>query len=64
MIKDNIINKISNGEKLWCVLIDPDKILLEEIEPLILLINSSSCDYILVGGSLINNQIFSSFLKK
>ena len=64
MIKDNIINKISNGEKLWCVLIDPDKILLEEIEPLILLINSSSCDYILVGGSLINNQIFSSFLEK
>ena len=49
MIKDNIINKISSGEKLWCVLIDPDKILLENIEPLISLINSSSCDYILVG---------------
>ena len=61
MIKDNIINKISSGEKLWCVLVDPDKILLEEIEPLIMLINSSSCDYILVGGSLINNQIFCTF---
>jgi putative glycerol-1-phosphate prenyltransferase len=64
MIKESIINKIKNGDKLWCVLIDPDKILIEEIIPLMSLINNSSCDYVLVGGSLINNQIFSSYLEK
>ena len=64
MIKDNIINKINVGEKLWCVLIDPDKILFEEIETLVSLINNSSCDYILVGGSLINKQIFNSYLEQ
>ena len=50
MIKDNIINKIKGGEKLWCVLIDPDKILFEKIGLLVSLINRSSCDYILSHG--------------
>ncbi len=64
MIKEIISNKISKGEKQWCVLIDPDKIVFDEINKLISLTNISSCDFILVGGSLINHQMFDSFLKE
>ena len=63
MIKEIISSKISKGEKQWCVLIDPDKLIFEEINELISLINSSSCDFILVGGSLINHQMFDDYLK-
>jgi len=64
MIKKIIRNKISKGEKQWCVLIDPDKIVFEQISELISLTNNSSCDFILVGGSLINHQMFDDFLKE
>ena len=64
MIKEIISSKISKGEKQWCVLIDPDKLIIEEINELISLINSSSCDFILVGGSLINHQMFDDYLKE
>ena len=64
MIKEIISDKISKGEKQWCVLIDPDKLIFEEINELISLINSSSCDFILVGGSLINHQMFDDYLKE
>ena len=64
MIKEIISDKISKGEKQWCVLIDPDKINFDEINELISLTNNSSCDFILVGGSLINHQMFNDFLKK
>ena len=57
MIKKIISDKISKGEKQWCVLIDPDKIVFEEISELISLTNKSSCDFILVGGSLINHHV-------
>ena len=63
MFKEIISSKISKGEKQWCVLIDPDKLIFEEINELISLINSSSCDFILVGGSLINHQMFDDYLK-
>jgi len=64
MIKKIISDKISKGEKQWCVLIDPDMIVFEEISELISLTNNSSCDFILVGGSLINHQMFDNFLKE
>ena len=64
MIKSNILKKISFGKKIWCVLIDPDKLPLEKINHLISLINKSSCDYVLVGGSLVNNFYYNDFIKK
>ena len=64
MINKIIFDKISKGEKQWCVLIDPDKIVFEKISELISLTNNSSCDFILVGGSLINHQMFDDFLKE
>ena len=64
MIKSNILKKISSCKKIWCVLIDPDKLPLEKINNLITLINKSSCDYVLVGGSLVNNFNYNDFIKK
>lgn len=63
MIKEYIKEKISKKEKIWCVLIDPDKLHFDEVDNLISLINNSSCDFILVGGSLINHEKFSEYAK-
>ena len=63
MIKEYIKEKISKKEKIWCVLIDPDKLHFDEVDNLISLINKSSCDFILVGGSLINHEKFSEYAK-
>ena len=64
MIKSNILKKISSCKKIWCVLIDPDKLPLEKINHFISLINKSSCDYVLVGGSLVSNYYYNDFIKK
>lgn len=63
MIKEYIKEKISKKEKIWCVLIDPDKLHFDDVDNLISLINKSSCDFILVGGSLINHEKFSEYAK-
>jgi putative glycerol-1-phosphate prenyltransferase len=63
MLKNEILERIINGEKLWCILIDPDKLPYEEITDFILMTNQSSCDFILVGGSLINHLKFESYLE-
>ena len=63
MIKKYIKNKISKKEKIWCVLIDPDKLHFDDVDNLISLINRSSCDFILLGGSLINHEKFSEYAK-
>ncbi len=57
---NEIINKVSEGAKMWAVLIDPDKAILETLPELCTSINMSSCDYVLVGGSLINGDKFES----
>ena len=63
MIKEYIKDKISKKEKIWCVLMDPDKLHFDDVDNLISLINKSSCDFILVGGSLINHEKFSEYAK-
>ncbi len=64
MLKTEISERIISGEKLWCILIDPDKIPFDEITDFMLMTNQSSCDFILVGGSLINHLDFEKYLKK
>ena len=49
MIKNHILNKISLGKKIWCILLDPDKLPIDKI------------DYLF---SLINNFIFNDYIKK
>ena len=57
-----IFDKVSKGTKMWAVLIDPDKVIIESLQELCGYINMSSCDYVLVGGSLINGDKFESML--
>ena len=64
MLKTEIFERVKRGEKLWCILIDPDKIPFEEITDFIIMTNQSSCDFLLVGGSLINHSKFNHYLKK
>ena len=64
MLKSEIYERVLNGEKLWAILIDPDKLLYNNITDFILMTNHSSCDFILVGGSLINHLKFDAYLKK
>ena len=61
-ISIEINKRASQGEKMWAILIDPDKTKLNELPQLSYLINKSSCDYVLVGGSLINNVEFDNFI--
>mgnify|MGYP006267014219 CR=1 FL=1 len=58
MLKSEIYERVLNGEKLWAILIDPDKLPYNNITDFILMTNQSSCDFILVGGSLINHLKF------
>ena len=64
MLQSEISERVRAGEKLWAILIDPDKLPYDEITDFMLMANQSSCDYILVGGSLINHNQFQSYLKK
>jgi putative glycerol-1-phosphate prenyltransferase len=64
MLQSEISERVIAGEKLWCILIDPDKLPLNDVTDFILLTNKSSCDFILVGGSLINHLKFDEYLKK
>ena len=57
-----INNRVSNGEKMWAILIDPDKTSYKELPKLAALINNSSCDYVLIGGSLINDVEFDQYI--
>lgn len=47
---------ISAGNKKFAVLIDPDKIALKEVAPLVLLAEQAKIDYFFVGGSLVVNS--------
>ncbi len=46
-----IVNAKSNNQKLLAILLDPDKIIWEQLDNLIFKINQSSATHIFVGGS-------------
>ena len=46
-----IVNAKSNNQKLLAILLDPDKIIWEQLDNLIFKINQSPANYIFVGGS-------------
>ncbi len=58
-ILNHIKSKAKKGEKMLGILIDPDHFSsLEELSKSILILKSNAPDYIFVGGSLINNELF------
>ncbi|URM38379.1 geranylgeranylglyceryl/heptaprenylglyceryl phosphate synthase [Flavobacterium anhuiense] len=61
-IRQQILEAKSNGQKLLAVLLDPDKIVLENINHLIEKINQSPATHIFVGGSVVQNTILEELI--
>lgn len=61
-IRQQILDAKSNGQKLLAVLLDPDKILLENLAHLIEKINESPATHIFVGGSVVQNNILEELI--
>lgn len=61
-IRQQILEAKSNSQKLLAVLLDPDKIVLENIDHLIEKINQSPATHIFVGGSIVQNNILEELI--
>jgi len=55
-IYQNIITSVRNQEKLLAVLIDPDKMKLENVSSFINKVNTSIATHIFVGGSIVKGN--------
>jgi phosphoglycerol geranylgeranyltransferase len=63
-IYEQIIQAKRNGQKLLAILLDPDKIVLENLEGLLLKINQSPATHIFVGGSIVKARILEDLISK
>ncbi len=67
-MNNNILKHIKtskrNGKKLLAILLDPDKLTLEELPKAISQINDNKVDFIFVGGSVVLNGLTDVFVKK
>lgn len=61
-IRQQILEAKSNGQKLLAILLDPDKIELENLDQLIEKINQSPATHIFVGGSIVRNTILEELI--
>lgn len=61
-IRQQILEAKSNGQKLLAVLLDPDKIVLENLNHLIEKINQSPATHVFVGGSIVQNTILEELI--
>ena len=52
------------GEKLLAILLDPDKLTIDEIPNTIIKINQNKVDFIFVGGSTVSEGITDKFVKE
>lgn len=57
MIHQQILEAKKNGQKLLAILLDPDKIVLENLDHLLLKIKESPATHIFVGGSIVQSTI-------
>ncbi|MFW6225104.1 MAG: geranylgeranylglyceryl/heptaprenylglyceryl phosphate synthase [Bacteroidota bacterium] len=60
MIYQDIITKQAGGRKTLAILIDPDKVSLNETSKITDYANQANVDFIMIGGSLINDFIEST----
>ncbi len=60
--KQQILEAKRNGQKLLAVLLDPDKIVLKNLNHLIEKINQSPATHIFVGGSIVQNNILGELI--
>lgn len=63
-IYDQILKSKINNQKLLAILLDPDKIDLNNAEVLIKKINQSPATHIFIGGSLVENNILDELIVK
>ncbi|TDO78036.1 putative glycerol-1-phosphate prenyltransferase [Flavobacterium chryseum] len=61
-IYEQIIQAKRNGQKLLAILLDPDKIVLENLEGLLQKINQSPATHIFVGGSIVQTTILEELM--
>jgi phosphoglycerol geranylgeranyltransferase len=61
-IYNDILKSKIRNQKLLAILLDPDKILLENITNLISKINQSPATHIFIGGSLVQNNIMDELI--
>ncbi|MFH6995220.1 geranylgeranylglyceryl/heptaprenylglyceryl phosphate synthase [Flavobacterium sp. FlaQc-48] len=57
VIHQQILEAKKNGQKLLAILLDPDKIVLENLDHLLLKIKESPATHIFVGGSIVQSTI-------
>ena len=63
-IYNNILKSKAKNEKLLAILIDPDKIDLDDVEILIEKIKQSPATHIFIGGSLVKNNIIDELITR
>ncbi|MBF4514763.1 geranylgeranylglyceryl/heptaprenylglyceryl phosphate synthase [Flavobacterium sp. ANB] len=63
-IYEQIIQAKRNGQKLLAILLDPDKIALENLDGLLVKINQSPATHIFVGGSIVQTTILEELMAK
>lgn len=61
-IHKQILDAKKNGQKLLAILLDPDKIVLENLNHLLLKINQSPATHIFVGGSIVQSTILKDLI--
>jgi len=61
-IRQQILVAKRSGQKLLAILLDPDKIVLKNLDHLIDKINESPATYIFVGGSIVRNNILEEII--
>lgn len=62
-IRQQILEAKSNGQKLLAILLDPDKIVWENLDYLLLKINQSPATHIFVGGSIVESVILEDLIE-
>jgi len=63
-IYQNILESISKEEKLLAILIDPDKMKLEDLAGFMLKLNQSLATHIFVGGSIVEDNVTETLVLK
>jgi putative glycerol-1-phosphate prenyltransferase len=63
-IYNQILKSKAESEKLLAILLDPDKIVLNNLKVLIEKINQSPATHIFIGGSLVENNILDELISK
>lgn len=61
-IYNDILKAKSENKKLLAILLDPDKLVLENLDLLISKINQSPATHIFIGGSLVENNIIDELI--